>query len=200
MVVSYIRVTSQINCGDVTILNQKRLSLATRAKPAIDNCFGGIEYSGHQIRVRNKIIHSSPWITIFGSLVMRFANDFHSWLRHSWKSLANRLTRDPKIVIHGNSCIILYISNALAMEILQSCTKPGICSWLCCGYIIIKSGGFKGSIDPYSSGLFQCNWGHMKIIELTICKQVHDKLSLQPQVLRPEYSRRIRPMPWLLMS
>ena len=40
---------------------------------------------------------------------MRFANDFHSWLRHSWKSLANRLTRDPKFVIHGNSCIILYI-------------------------------------------------------------------------------------------
>ena len=25
------------------------------------------------------------------------------------ESLANRLTRDPKIVIHGNSCIILYI-------------------------------------------------------------------------------------------
>ena len=41
---------------------------------------------------------------------MRFADDFHSWLRHSWKSLANRLTRDPKIVIHGNSCIILYFS------------------------------------------------------------------------------------------
>ena len=39
----------------------------------------------------------------------RIANDFHSWLRHSWKLLANRLTRDPKIVIHGNSCIILYI-------------------------------------------------------------------------------------------
>ena len=43
---------------------------------------------------------------------MRFANDFHSWLRHSWKLLANRLTRDPKIVIHSNSCIILYISQA----------------------------------------------------------------------------------------
>ena len=42
---------------------------------------------------------------------MRFANDFHSWLRHSWKSLANRLTRDPKIIIHGNSCIILYLYN-----------------------------------------------------------------------------------------
>ena len=48
IVVSYIRVTSQINDGDVTILNQKRLSLATTAKSAIDNCFGGIECSGHQ--------------------------------------------------------------------------------------------------------------------------------------------------------
>ena len=27
---------------------------------------------------------------------MRFACDIHSWLRHLWKSLANRLTRDPK--------------------------------------------------------------------------------------------------------
>ena len=26
----------------------------------------------------------------------RFGNDFHSWLRHSWKSLPNRLTRDKK--------------------------------------------------------------------------------------------------------
>ena len=43
---------------------------------------------------------------IRNSLVMRFANDFHSWLHHSWKSLANRLTRDPKIVIHGNSFFI----------------------------------------------------------------------------------------------
>ena len=50
-----------------------------------------------------------PWITIFWSLAMRFANDFHSWLRHSWKLLANRLTCDPIIVIQGNSCIILYI-------------------------------------------------------------------------------------------
>ena len=54
-------------------------------------------------------MHSLPWITIFWSLVMRFVNDFHSWLRHSRKSLANRLTRDTKIVIHGNSCITLYI-------------------------------------------------------------------------------------------
>ena len=36
MPVSYIRVTSQINCGDIAILNQKSLSLATTAKSAID--------------------------------------------------------------------------------------------------------------------------------------------------------------------
>ena len=96
-----------------------------------DNCdmsdrwlfFEKLCVKGIKLRVRNKIIHSLPWITIFGSLVMRFTNDFHSWLRHSWKSLANRLTRDPKIVIHGNSCIILYISIVNALEILQSCTK-----------------------------------------------------------------------------
>ena len=49
ILVPYIRMTSQINSGDVTILNQKRLSLATTAKSAIDNCFGGIECSGHEI-------------------------------------------------------------------------------------------------------------------------------------------------------
>ena len=54
-------------------------------------------------RARNKIIHSLSW--------MRFAIDFHPWLRHSWKSLANRLTRDTNIVIRGNSCIILYTDN-----------------------------------------------------------------------------------------
>ena len=62
-----------------------------------------------KLRVKNKIIHSLPWIMIFGSLVMQFSNDFHSWLLHAWKSLANCLTRDPKIVIHGNSWIIFYI-------------------------------------------------------------------------------------------
>ena len=48
-----------------------------------------------KLRVRNTIIHSLPWTTIFGSLVMRFAIAFHSCLRHSWKLLANRLTRHP---------------------------------------------------------------------------------------------------------
>ena len=52
--------------------------------------------------------------------MIRFANNFHSWLRHSWKPLANRLTRDPKIVIHGNSCIILYILNRVKSKLNSS--------------------------------------------------------------------------------
>ena len=39
MPVPHVRVTSLINCGDVTMLSQKRPSLATMAKSAIDNCF-----------------------------------------------------------------------------------------------------------------------------------------------------------------
>ena len=56
-----------------------------------------------------------------------FANDFHSW-----KLLANRLTRDPKIVIHGNSCIILYRMlgsskiEAIAEWHLSMATRAGV--------------------------------------------------------------------------
>ena len=38
-----------------------------------------------------------------------FATNCRSWLRHSWKLQTNCLARDPLIVIHGNSCIILYM-------------------------------------------------------------------------------------------
>ena len=60
--------------------------------------------------VRNKIIHSLPRITILWSLVMRVANDFHLRFRHSWKLLANRLTRDPSPCgprIHESSVSVL---------------------------------------------------------------------------------------------
>ena len=50
-------------------------------------------------------MHESPWITIFGSWVGRFAKNFHEW-----KSLANRFTSDPKIVIHGKECITLFLT------------------------------------------------------------------------------------------
>ena len=53
-----------------------------------------------------------PWITIFGSRVRRFANNFREWRSHEWKSLANRITSDPKIVI-GNECIILFLTRYL---------------------------------------------------------------------------------------
>ena len=82
---------------------------------------------------------------------MRFANDFHSWLRHSWKLLANRLTRDPIIVIHGNSCIILYFfdSSTLIMEyiITHHCSnywcifKRSLTTW--CGNCLWECGKFN---------------------------------------------------------
>ena len=57
-----------------------------------------------------RIMQELSWITIFWSRVRWFANDFHEWRSHSWKSLANHLTSDPKIVIHGNECIILFLT------------------------------------------------------------------------------------------
>ena len=37
-------------------------------------------------------------------------NDFHKWQSHKWKSLANRIMSDPKIVIHGNECTVLFLT------------------------------------------------------------------------------------------
>ena len=53
-------------------------------------------------------IKNNAWVTVnndFWSRVGWFANDFHEW-----KSLANHLTSDQKIVIHGNECIILFLA------------------------------------------------------------------------------------------
>ena len=57
-----------------------------------------------------------------------FGNDFNSWLSHSSKLLANRLTRDPNIVIHGNSCIILYLLDCaiMALDCAELCLHPTI--------------------------------------------------------------------------
>ena len=48
--------------------------------------------------------------TILGSRLGRFANNFHEWRSHDWKLLENRITSDPKIVIHDNECIILFFT------------------------------------------------------------------------------------------
>ena len=55
-------------------------------------------------------MHDLPWITIFGSRVRWFANNFHKWQSHEWKSLANHFMSDPKIAIHGTKCIILFFT------------------------------------------------------------------------------------------
>ena len=60
-----------------------------------------------------RIMHESPWIMIFGSRVRRFANHFHEWRIHELRSLANRITTDRNIVIHGNECIILFLTHYL---------------------------------------------------------------------------------------
>ena len=49
-------------------------------------------------------------MTVFWSRLRWFANDFHEWRSHEWKSLANHFTSDQKIVINGNECIILFLT------------------------------------------------------------------------------------------
>ena len=104
----HVRVTSQINCGDVTMLIQKRPSSATMAKSAINNWFSEIVCSGHKIsckKLNNTFVamNNDFWVThdvicqwfslVTSSLVKVIGKSPHSW---------------PKIVIHSNSCIILY--------------------------------------------------------------------------------------------
>ena len=80
--------------------------------------FPGIPRYFHRMDIKN-----NAWVTVnndFGSRVRRFANDFHEWRSHEWKSLANRITSDPKIDIHGNECIILFLTRHLCLGIHNS--------------------------------------------------------------------------------
>ena len=74
-------------------------------------------------------MHQLPWITIFWSRVKWFANNFHEWWSHEWKSLANHLTSSsrmkiigksphewPKNRIHGNECIILFLTRYFVLN------------------------------------------------------------------------------------
>ena len=100
MLVSYIRVTSQINCGDVTILNQKSLSLATTAKSAIDNCFGEIERSGHQIACKKL---NNTFITV--------NNDFRVTRENYWQ-IASLVTQKSLFTITHALFFICHIYTA----------------------------------------------------------------------------------------
>ena len=75
MLVYPVRVTSQINCGDVTMpwktVLDDNCDMSDRWLFSEKMCVKDIK-----LRIRNKIIHLLPWTTILGSLVMRFTNDF----------------------------------------------------------------------------------------------------------------------------
>ena len=55
-----------------------------------------------------RIMQELPWVRTFGSRVKRFANNVSEWWCHDQKSLTNRITSDPKVVIHGNEWIVLF--------------------------------------------------------------------------------------------
>ena len=57
-------------------------------------------------------MHEWRWITIFGSRVRRFANNFHAWRSHAWKSLANRITSDQKLLFMVTN-VLLYFLHAI---------------------------------------------------------------------------------------
>ena len=95
---------AQINCGDVTMLSHK---IQWRNQLSITD-FRGIVCWEHEMICKK-------WNNIFVTVNNDFCvprdatcQCFFPRLHHSWKPLADRLTRDPKIVIHGNLCIILY--------------------------------------------------------------------------------------------
>ena len=80
--------TSQINCCDITMLSQKRPSLATMVKLMI--AFSGIVCSGHKIACKKYndtflTVHNDFWVTHeaisqwFSSLVKTIGKSPHSW-------------------------------------------------------------------------------------------------------------------------
>ena len=62
-------------------------------------------------------IKNNAWVTVNNDFWVTSEAicqyNFHGWRSHEWKSLANRIRSDPKIVIHGNECIILFLTRYL---------------------------------------------------------------------------------------
>ena len=80
------------------------------------------EQSRHCIRWY-RIMHESPWITIYWSRMRRFANNLNEWRSHEWKSLVNRIRSDPEIVIHCNKSIIIFLTRYFMSWIHNSAKK-----------------------------------------------------------------------------
>ena len=56
-------------------------------------------------------MHELPWITIFGSRVRRFANNFHELRSHEWKSLiASRVTQKSLLTVKN---VLFYFLHAI---------------------------------------------------------------------------------------
>ena len=55
------------------------------------------------------------------------------------------------------------ISSALTMEILQSCTKPSICSCF-----VVLCFGLLQMMYPYPSGLLHWHWGNLMIAPVPV--------------------------------
>ena len=77
--------------------------------PELKNSLLYISYTlGREYRVmRNR--YSRLLLKIAFAPICACKNNRWIW-RHGWKSLVNRITSDPKIVIHGNECIILFLT------------------------------------------------------------------------------------------
>ena len=73
-----------------------------------DYVYGKVLSLKHDIVVILEI-KNNAWVTVnndFGVM----SEAICPWFCHEWKSLANRVTSDPKVVIHGNECIILFLA------------------------------------------------------------------------------------------
>ena len=55
-------------------------------------------------------IKNNAWVTENNVFLVTSEVIWHEWRSHEWKSLANHPTRDQNIVIHGNECIILFLT------------------------------------------------------------------------------------------
>ena len=61
-------------------------------------------------------MHELPWITIFWSRVGCFANDFHEWRSHEWKSLTKHLTSDQKPLFTVTNVLFYFLHAILYLE------------------------------------------------------------------------------------
>ena len=64
-------------------------------------------------------IKNNAWVTVnndFWSQVRWFANDFHEWRSHEWKSLANHITSDQKSLFTVTNVLFYFLHAILCPE------------------------------------------------------------------------------------